>query len=456
MSIWKGTRLTPAQVARADAVDCSGTGAVGALSFGTAITVGDLTERINKLLPYGENGNLHVMKEGSIYEVKDESGTYTPYKFNLDEMASVRDFRNGVAALHHNVYLFFSLHDGVQRYYSGQLDNMGPDQGTGLPVDRWGKVVDLVGAPGRFFGAVDGGPTRFSCVLQYNYRGWSELWRGYNTGVSSRARVRALYIQSIPGDTVDRLWVSVGSDIIWLPIHPNHYSQPWTTTVFHPYWPEAHIVTSYMHANLQDLEKLFLNITAFLVNTRYDINNSAYLYYDRWIEVDYKTDMSEEWTNVVDANGAIVRIARDINDTTDTSPAYQVPIDTDYDKTGKRLALRFRLYSMRNDETPKIISWVIEQITRITYKNIVTFTFRVGDKDHNLRGDPIAESLSTQLDQLKAWAATASPVDVDGVSVGISGKKILINPTTIQPLRIVKKENREYTICQFSAVVVQE
>ena len=103
------------------------------------------------------------------------------------------------------------MRGGIQRYYNQQVDSVGPDKDTGLPEDRQGQIADLCVYPGRYFAAIDAGDG-YSSVLMNNNSGWHEIYRAPNPG----ERIRHLGYQAISGTRPDRLWISVGDDIVWL------------------------------------------------------------------------------------------------------------------------------------------------------------------------------------------------------------------------------------------------
>ena len=57
----------------------------------SAINVGNLWERITGLEVYGDYGNLHVLKEGSVWQIIDKK----PYRIDIREMGNTMDYRNG-------------------------------------------------------------------------------------------------------------------------------------------------------------------------------------------------------------------------------------------------------------------------------------------------------------------------------------------------------------------------
>lgn len=437
--IWKGNRGTPAQVARAQAVDGSGTGAVANLSFGTAITVGDLAERINQLSRYGTDSNLMVMKEGSVYEIRDSASTaagtsQVPQKLDIDEMVNVRDIRNGKAALHHGVYFFFSVHDTLQRYYSGQIDSVGPDEDEGLPADRRGNVIHLTGFPGRLYAAIDGGGTRLSSVLLYNYRGWHEIYRGYaytysGGEVATAPRIRSLFIQSIEGDTVDRLWISIGDDVVWVPISQDPQKFAATGPYFFPYAYEGHLIFSYLYNNLQEVEKFWYSLKLLTKG----LGSSCKIGFD------YRVNDTDDWTAIYDSDG---------EEFFDESFSQERVFDWDTQAVAsKRLQIRLRLVTYNSALSPTMLSAVVEAITRLPQKRSHTIQFRVADYDHDLKGDNATHTVSSYITNLEAITGSAQPSLIASIDPLIDAKWGFLEQGSIRVVnRIVEQSRVKYVM----------
>lgn len=172
------------------------------------------SDRITNLVRYGEPERLWVLTEGGIY--RENLGYFQ--RIPLDEYKNAQDDRNGRVAFVYDVNLILSFLDGVQSYYRESLKNIGPDREEGLPANRSGDVSGMVGHPGRWYMAIDAGPSGYSSIFVNNGRGWHEYYRA-----PKGQRIRGgLFIQPVPGtDHPDRLWFSQGSDLAYLQVYPN-------------------------------------------------------------------------------------------------------------------------------------------------------------------------------------------------------------------------------------------
>jgi hypothetical protein len=173
-------------------------------------------ERITNLIKYGPNQILHVITTGGIY--REYGGDFL--EVSPPELGNTKDDRNGAAALTHGPYLYLSLLDSLGRFYQGQeanLDILGPTDDEGLPENRRGNVADIVGYLDTLYLAIDGGSDNYSSILVYNGIGFHEIYRAPATGL----RINGLYIQTLPGGYIDRLWFNEGSELAWVGIDLN-------------------------------------------------------------------------------------------------------------------------------------------------------------------------------------------------------------------------------------------
>ena len=150
------------------------------LTFATAVQIGSVTRKMNGLAVYQdptqstENEAVWVFKTDRPWIVP-VSGN--PFPLALPEMEAMRSQKNGVNAILHSVYLYFPLGNGLERYYNANIDDMGPNLGEGLPSNRNGPIVSMVGYPGRFFALMDGGANGYSSVMVWDNNGWYEKYR---------------------------------------------------------------------------------------------------------------------------------------------------------------------------------------------------------------------------------------------------------------------------------------
>lgn len=424
--IWKAT-TTNQQIAAANAVAEGG----GTLTFGTAISVGDVVERITGLQVYGDDSALWVMKEGSLYEVKTSDGTnFYPYKFKLDEMGGVLDYRNGFAHLQHNVYLYFSLLGGLQRYYSMTVDNVGPDQDAGLPEDRQGNVSGLTGYPGRYIAVMDTGTTGRSSALLNNGQGWHEIFRSPAAG----RRVRAAFVQSIPGNAVDRVWMDCGDDYLWIPISPNAYTHPQIDYGFYPYLWESSLITSWMYIQMQDTEKFWSSVKLTTENLSAVTGQT--------IEIDYQVDTDTTWTRM----GVFTT---SFHEEIEFAPITQ-------DVTGRRLRLRLRLLTDVNNITPRLVAYVVEAFSVVIFKYQTTLTFRLMENETDLFGEADDISKERKIELLQEFAERAAPVKLYSVIPEFTDVWVKVQPGSFRVIGLLRmgEDNRDVQVCNLTLIEV--
>jgi len=252
--IWKAKGGPIAKVAKAPSVDCSGTAAAADLVWETEIGIDNLGSRITNMLVYGEDyGQPFVLKEDGLYKMYLASDD-TDYvgKVPISAFPATKDWRNGRAACVHDTYLFFSWHDTVMRYYRNYLDNIGPNSmEVSTPAEYRGVISGLLSYPGMLVCSIDAGDSGYSTVNAYNGTGWCNLFTAPKVGL----RIQNIYIQSIPGDNVDRLWISCADTSLWIPLSVNPYEFP--TSYYNAYnqaW-DAKLQMGMMYAGRKLLPK---------------------------------------------------------------------------------------------------------------------------------------------------------------------------------------------------------
>jgi hypothetical protein len=374
--------------------------------------------KITGLERYGEPKSCWVMAEDQLGEIRN--AYYQPVP--LEEIGSVRSDENGKAHLVHDVYLYFSLMDGLEKYYRQHLDDIGPNRDMGLPVDRQGSIVDLAGFPGRIYAALDGGEDGYSSVLCYNRGGWHEIYRSRFTG----RRIRKIYIQSIPGNIHRRLWISEGADILWIPIAVN----PLRDTEYR-YTHESAVITSRIHGGMQDIAKFFKSVKLATKSLSAGIQ----------IQVDYRTDVDTGWTRIASAF--------------DTSPYQEENLSSTMDVDGRWIELRIVLKTDDNTITPEVFAWVLKSVQREEGKYANTYTFRVKDWDRDLQGNPIDETVSSFMSKLETMIDGPLPILINSISDLDDNKYAVAQPATVKRLNIIPEEDgRELHICQLTVLEI--
>ncbi len=398
------------------------------LTFSAVIAVGYKYEFINGLEVYPNDSGteaLWVYKEELAYSV-----TTTATGIKLDEMRHLRSRDNGKANLVHNVYSYFSLGNGLQRYYGGSIDSVGPNLDEGLPTDRQGKIAQLLGYPGRVMAIIDGGTSGYSSLLERDGSGWHEVYRAPKGEI-----LKAMALQVIPGTAVDRLWVYQGNMSVWLPISSGAINELEDTN--YRYTHEGAIVLSRMHAGMFDVQKIIKSIKILsegLDGTILgDTDNTS-------MEVDYRLDDETTWTQATTA--AIY------------SPVASIPL-TNFGIAGKRIQLRIRIYSRSARVTPILQAAIVEAVIRVNVKYMYNFTFRVMDDEPTLTPREMDEdsvtaagqSALTKLAQIESWA----DADTEGLLYMTSNsplyndKYVFINPPVTRQIATDPDSTRQWT-----------
>jgi hypothetical protein len=406
-TIWKGER-GDSTINYADATD-EGT----ALTWSGDLVVGDSSERLNGMCVYGDENVLYCGKDGSIYKIVNDAGTYKPIKLNMDEMASVMDGRNCAAMLHHNAYLYFSLHDTLERYYESAMDDVNP----GLkPKAKRGPVVALAGFPNRLLAAIDNTDNDRGYIMAHTGGGWHSVYDGYDA-----SRVRGMFVQTIPGENADRLWFNSGIDLCWLPIAINSAQHIQQDFNFFNYRWESSIETSRIYMHLKALDKFWheLNIEA------------DYPDVDTWIEVDYRTED--------DAEGAWHYLGSFSSSTTLASfPSL----------TSRWLQLRVRLLTNNNDFTPVLRALITEALVKLAINWQTTLSVRLADRDQDLNGEMDEATMDAKLNQLETWISAPTKLTMTSVRSRLDSRAVFLDAQSLAALGIVQDMSTERYLFQ--------
>lgn len=425
--IWGAKGGVPSSIYYASIVDATAwTSTATALTWSSAINVGELDERITGLEVYGDYGNLFVLKEGSIWQIIDKK----PYRVDVREMGNTTDYRNGAAHTVHGKYLYFSWHDTLMRYIDGYIDGVGPDQAeVGTPTaNRAGHFSSLTGYKGLVLGSIDAGTSGVSSVNAYNGQGWCELYSG-----TSGARIQNIYVQSIPGNTVDRLWISEGAKIVWIPLSTDPFNHPDSSYNFST---SGYLITSWFYVGLQEVSKLFANLKMVIENTTAS---------EEWVTAEYQVDGDTSWNDV--NNTALNEF--------DTF-SEEVALYSTYILDGKRIRFRFTLYSHDGAETPRIIASVLEAAVRVPTKYVTQVMCRLADDDRTLEGAPDDTRLAiTKYNALVAMQTLATPVSISSPVELINSKYAFVdNVTPIQTAIFDKAGKKNKYVVSFSLIEV--
>lgn len=411
--IWIANRTVPAQIQKASGVDCTGTGAVGALSFGSAINCGDLGEKITGMVIYGEDTpQLYVFKEGSIYRVVNE----VPQELRISGMRAAADERNGYASAVSGVYLYFSFLDSIERYYSGSLDNISPNKDGGMPYDRRGMASSMAAYPGILYTSIDGGNHNYSSIIAWNGQGYHEVWRAPAPGIRIYGDI---YIQPLPGDNADRLYFSWNGNIISLTVVGNPYDHnsmgASENFQYYCYAPGGYIETGWIHMGLEEVTKLFNSVK--VVGENLGSSRSQ-------IYLDYKLDDDSDYTEV--------------GQFTITNDTGELELDSaTYNIIGRRIRLRIRMETLYNNSTPKITAILLEGLKTVPNKQRAVLTFRLKDYGSNLLGEPEdTADVDTTVAKLREWADYAGTIGMSAHVDELNGKRVKLDRPVMRVRRM--------------------
>lgn len=380
------------------------------LRFAEPIAFHDNYGKITNLIEYGAESSkaLWIMREGMVHSTTTNNSVVDD--INLKEMATLMDEWNGSEATTHNVYLYFSWVNGIQRYYNTSLDADGPDRDAGLPFERQGRISAMLAYPARYFVAVDGGDDGYSSVLMKNSAGWHEIYRAPNRG----ERIRDLVFQPVIGEMPDRLWMAVGSDLIAL-IMPSKTVKA-INDRYSQYTHESVVVSSWHYAGMMDIVKMW---NSFKILSENLVKDQVY------IEADYQIDGDKDWT-------PIQRVFS-------VSPSEKILLDEKYGVTGKRLRYRLRMMTTNRFKTPRVKAFVIEAIGRVDVKYSYSFPFRTLDNDRNLANETEDMTPIERQTILDSWADNVTALNMRCAYELFDNKRVYLEAVSLSNL----KENEE-------------
>lgn len=376
------------------------------LVFANTVEFNDAKGTINALEEYGDTYRyLWVFRDASVFSVeKDSTGTtYAAIEMPLREMSALRRDTNGIGHAVHNVYMYFGLGPGIERYYQRTLDDVGPNRDDGLPADRQGYCSAIEGYPGRYFAAYNAGVNGYSSVMCFNGVGWNELYRAPQKGLF----IDAIQFQSGIGEELGRLWVHVGDDVIWIPF-PTRALDPMKDSKYQFVW-EGELVSGYMSAGMVDIFKLLHAVKIFSDNL---VEN------EQWVEVDYQLDQQTEWTRMPE-NFSV-------------SPISEVKFAGN-GETAKRFRYRVRLMTTNKLKSPQVRTVVVETVSRVPIKYSFAFPYRLVEGDIDLNQEKESMLLSEKRALLDTWAAELTPLKMRCIHAAYDEQVVFIDPSSHTP-----------------------
>ena len=347
---------------------------------------------------------LWINREGMIHSISSEGTVDT---INLEELQTVMEEWNGKVSMVHNIYYYFRwMRGGIQRYYNQQVDAVGPDRDSGLPADRRGQIADMLAYPARYFAAIDAGSEGYSSVLLNNNSGWHEIYRAPNAG----ERITALGFQTISGDRPDRLWISVGDDIVWLVMPSNVLKAVYDNAA--EYTHESVMVSSWFSIGMVDVIKQWGSMN---VMAEYLEQGGVY------IEADYQIDQDPTWYPMSEHYV--------------TSPTQEIKFKANFGVTAKRLRYRLRLQTNDKYKTPFVKAVVLKTVIKVGTKYCYAASCRNLQEDVNLRGEVEDISPFDRLNTLIEWANNATALHMLAFTYPFDDHIVFIDPPTVSNLK---------------------
>lgn len=345
-------------------------------------------------------------------------GSGNPYPFQIEEVKHLKASNNASFFVTGDVYLYMPVRDLLERWYNGSLDDVGPNQGEGLPADRQGEIVDAVALPGKLMVAVDAGDDGYSSVLSLDNGGYHEYYRA-----PKGQRITTMGFQPVEGAS-DRLWVCVANDVIWLPF-PNTPGNELDESDY-LFTHEGCLTLSRMHAGMLDVEKL----TRYLNLWTEDLTED-----EQWLEIDYRLDDNTDW----------ITYDNELYDEPQATIDFgQVPT---YGLGAKRIQMRVRFYTTDNTATPILLAVILETVIRIGVKHMYPLVFRLMDDEPCLSAGE-HDDYKDAMDKLKVLDDMADATDntmvmMRSVSPLYDGKMVFLNPIDVEQIKIKKDPNND-------------
>jgi len=297
------------------------------------------------------NGFVQVRTENNIFSVVDEQPERLT--IGIDTIWETESFLPMIAQ---DEFLYFAWSHSIERWYQGQINDIGPWRDEGLPINRKGFCSAMVAGIGGTFFAINAGDDGYSSVLFWNNRGFHEVFRAWATGL----QIYNLIWQPVEGDH-PRLWISIGADLVYLELPFDAINPLHDPTV--NYMHEGVICTSTIDMGRLGLKKAFREITAITQNLTAGIE----------IAVDYQIDDdvgTDNW----------VYIGKFLESEEDT-----LPVDE-----GNRRKIRFRLrFRTNNSDVPPIMeALIVEGFGRIPFKRNYNLNLTAGSYQVTWVGHP--------------------------------------------------------------------
>jgi hypothetical protein len=288
------------------------------------------------------NGFVQVRTESNIWSVVDEQPERLT--IGIDHVWETEDF---LPMLAQDEFLYFAWSHSVERWYQGQINDIGPWRDEGLPTDRKGFCSAMASGIGGTFFAFNAGADGYSHILFWNNRGMHEVFRAWDKGL----QIYNIAWQPVAG-AKPRLWISIGADLVYLELPQDAINPLHDATV--NYMHEGVLISSIIDMGRLGLKKAFFNDTATTENLTAGIE----------IALDYQVDDdvgTDDWLSA----GKFLESEEDV-----------VAID---EGNRRKMRLRLRFRSNNADVPPVLNALIVEGFGRVPFKRQWNLDLTTGD-----------------------------------------------------------------------------
>ena len=387
--------------------------------------------KITGLVVAGNPKRLIVMTDAGI--LTESAGSFID--ISPGEFQNVRDYRNGAVAINKGDFIYTSFLSNVVKYFDEEIGIVGPNVDEGLPAARRGTIKALITYEDWLLVAVDGGDDNVSSILLYNGIGWHEYYRAPAAGM----RITGLYIQSIPGDHVDRLWFNEGADLVWLGID----SQPWMNSDY-KYNYTGWVDMSTIYGSMGEIEKFFQSIKV----TADDLGTTHYISTAPRGEGGYSNGGEPP-------SGESYQL---LWGTFTEEPSDEITIDEFWSMdsfTLRRLQIHIGLHTTRRTFGPNMRSMVIDFLEHVPVAWSYTLRLVTSDNRPSLTGERAGDEIQDDLATLKTFVNSAEPVRLTTpFSYADEMLVKLISISEIESVGYTRRNDRERSMFVLSAVDV--
>lgn len=388
----------------------------------------DFNERVNGLVEYGGGGGQVIRRPwvGTTKNIYYIEGSHL-LPIYLSEIEELEHERNCELMGVNDVYLYFNLGKKLQRYYAGQLDNIGPEVDYSLPESRAGYPCTFASYPGRTFVGWDSESSGTSWVGFRRAHGWHESYRSLETG----ARIRSIHSLARLS-TTDQLFVSEGADILYLPLAHDSEQEP-----DFPYAYHGHVESSRIYGStMRETEKYFHDFETIM--EYHDETTSSDT--EVALRVYYRTNNQSDYTL--------------IGDFTDF-PNHERKIGTN-NVSGNWIQFLIEYETGKAKYSPILTAGILGALERTKVKNSYKYRVMIKEgKDKTLAGTVDDLTGIQKYNQLDTWINQPLPLTLGSNSQFEDGKIVMLEP---KPARLVSNElvaGREQRVYDITLIEVE-